>query len=96
MEIFIVFILTALLIILFIYFNSKKIIKKTQTKLNIINTYKTSLLEILDKYKDDKDLQKKAKIEFLKKVNQELAMNIFFEKDELKIVLEELSKMELE
>lgn len=96
MEIFIVFILTALLIILFIYFNSKKIIKKTQTKLNIINTYKTSLLGILDKYKDDKDLQKKAKIEFLKKVNQELAMNIFFEKDELKIVLEELSKMELE
>ena len=36
------------------------------------------------------------KIEFLKRVNDELSRNIFFEKHEIKVVLEELSKMENE
>jgi len=94
MQYLVTFVLTAILIILFIYFNSKKIVKKTKTKLDIINCYKNVLLEILKEHKDDKNLQTKNKIEFLKKVNQELSMNIFFEKHEVQIVLEELSKME--
>jgi hypothetical protein len=39
-------------------------------------------------------LTKNRKIEFLKIVNSELSRNIFFEKYEIKVVLEELSKME--
>jgi len=96
MQYLVTFVLTAILIALFIYFNSKKIVKKTQTKLDIINCYKNALLGILKEHKDDKDVQIKNKIEFLKKVNQELSMNIFFEKHEVQIVLEELSKMENE
>ncbi|MBL3520937.1 hypothetical protein ACNSOL_10495 [Aliarcobacter lanthieri] len=96
MEVIATLILTAILIILFIYFNSKNIVRKTQSKLNIINQYKNALLKILEEYKDDKDLQTKNKIEFLKKVNQELSMNIFFERHEVHIVLEELAKMEYE
>lgn len=94
MEELVLFILTLVLVVLFIYFNSKKVIKKAQTKLDIVNSYKNSLLKILKENENDIDLQIKSKIEFLKKVNQELSMNIFFDKGEAKIILEELSKME--
>ena len=53
-----------------------------------------ALLKILEENKDDKDLQISQKIEFLKKVNDELSRNIFFEKHEIKTILEEFSKME--
>ena len=88
--------LTIILVVLFIYFTNKNILKKTQNKLDIINRYKVALLKILNESKDDKDLQRTNKIEFLKRVNDELSRNIFFEKHEIKVVLEELSKMENE
>ena len=75
---------------------NKNILKKTQSKLDIINRYKIALLKILNESKDDKELQRSNKIEFLKRVNDELSRNIFFEKHEIKVVLEELSKMENE
>ena len=88
--------LTIILVVLFIYFTNKNILKKTQRKLDIINRYKIALLKILNESKDDKELQRSNKIEFLKRVNDELSRNIFFEKHEIKVVLEELSKMENE
>ena len=88
--------LTIILVVLFIYFKNKNILKKTQSKLDIINRYKIALLKILNESKDDKVLQRSNKIEFLKRVNDELSRNIFFEKHEIKVVLEELSKMENE
>lgn len=94
MEFIATLILTLILVVLFIYFKSKNIVKKTQSKLDIINRYKMALLEILKEHKDDNELQVKEKIEFLKIVNDELSRNIFFEKHEVRIVLEELSKME--
>ncbi len=86
--------LTIILVVLFIYFTNKNILKKTQTKLDIVNRYKTALMKILEETKDDKELQKNRKIEFLKIVNSELSRNIFFEKYEIRVVIEELSKME--
>lgn len=94
MDYLLLTILTIILIVLFIYFTNKNVIKKTQSKLGIINRYKISLLKILEENKDDKDLQISQKIEFLKKVNDELSRNIFFEKHEIKTILEEFSKME--
>lgn len=88
--------LTIILVVLFIYFTNNNILKKTQSKLDIINRYKVALLKILNESKDDKELQRSNKIEFLKRVNDELSRNIFFEKHEIKVVLEELSKMENE
>ena len=88
--------LTIILVVLFIYFTNNNILKKTQSKLDIINRYKVALLKILNESKDDKVLQRSNKIEFLKRVNDELSRNIFFEKHEIKVVLEELSKMENE
>ena len=87
-------ILTIVLVVLFIYFTNKNILKKTQTKLDIVNRYKTALMKILEETKDDKELQKNRKIEFLKIVNSELSRNIFFEKYEIRVIIEELSKME--
>ena len=88
--------LNIILVVLFIYFTNKNKKKKTQSKLDIINRYKIALLKILNESKDDKELQRSNKIEFLKRVNDELSRNIFFEKHEIKVVLEELSKMENE
>ncbi|WP_198306151.1 hypothetical protein [Arcobacter vandammei] len=89
-------ILTIILVVVFLYINNKNILKKSQTKLDIINRYKSALLQVLKESKDNKDLQRNNKIEFLKKVNDELSRNIFFEQYEIKFVLEELSKMEYE
>jgi hypothetical protein len=47
--------LTIILVVLFIYFTNKNILKKTQSKLDIINRYKIALLKILNESKDDKD-----------------------------------------
>ena len=88
--------LTIILVVLFIYFTNKNILIKTHSKLDIINRYKIALLKILNEAKDDKALQRCNKIEFLQRVNDELLRNIFFEKHEIKVVLEELSKMENE
>lgn len=89
--------LSAILVVLFFYFKSKKeVIKKTpaSSKADIIKNYKEELLAILEESKDDCELSKRRRIDFLKKVNQELSMNIFFEKEEARKVLEELSRME--
>ncbi|AXK48791.1 hypothetical protein CRU87_04535 [Aliarcobacter trophiarum LMG 25534] len=88
--------LTIILIVLFIYFTNKNILKKTQTKLDIVNRYKVALLKVLEETKEDKELQKSSKIEFLKEINSELSRNIFFEKHEIRVIIEELSKMETE
>lgn len=97
MENLFALILTAALVVLFFYFKSKKeVIKKSpaSSKADIIKNYEEELLAILEECKDDYELGKRRRIDFLKKVNQELSMNIFFEKDEARKVLEELSRME--
>ena len=50
-------------------------------------------LEILEKYEDNKDLQFQERIKFLKRVNSELSMNIFFEKEEARNLIQELSNL---
>ena len=44
-------VLTIILAVLFIYFTNKNILKKTQSKLDIINRYKIALLKILNESK---------------------------------------------
>lgn len=95
MEYLVALSLSALFTVLFFYFKAKKVrdIKsKYIKKSEIIKAYEDELLEILKNSNQDDKVS--LKIEFLKKVNQELALNIFFEKDEIKKVLEKLSKME--
>ena len=59
----------------------------------LIESYKLELLEILDKYEENKELQLQEKLKFLKRVNHELSMNIFFEKEESRSLIQELSSL---
>jgi hypothetical protein len=95
-------ILTLLLIILIIIgiylgfkaTNKKNIKSEVVKKDELINAYKIEMHNTLEKYKNDKNTQTKEKIILLKRVNNELAMNIFFDKQESQKLLEELSKLD--
>ena len=93
-ELILTLVLIVVLIVLFIYFNSKSIIKKTQTKLDVLNHYKKTLLKLLEENKDNKDLQETKKVEFLNTVKDELSENRFFDTHELKVILDELAKID--
>ena len=99
MEYILAIILSAFATYVYLYLkkNSGKeaILKKEiKSKQELIEDYKKELLFILDKYKANKELQLKEKFIFLKRVNSELSMNIFFEKEEIKDFINELARLE--
>ena len=96
MDIFIALILSAFFTVVYIYLRKNKTIlvkPKAVKKDELIQNYRVELLEILEKYEDNKDLQFQERIKFLKRVNFELSMNIFFEKEEARNLIQELSNL---
>jgi hypothetical protein len=96
MEYILLIILSAAFTLGYFYFkkNSASFIKPQAVKKDeLIESYKLELLEILDKYKNNKELQLQEKLKFLKRVNHELSMNIFFEKEEARSLIQELSSL---
>jgi hypothetical protein len=94
MEYILALLLSAGLTLIFIYFKKNKnvVIKSAPVKKEeLIQGYKEELLNILEENKDNKELQFQEKIKFLKKVNYELSMNIFFDEIEAKKLIQELS-----
>jgi disulfide oxidoreductase YuzD len=94
MEYILALILSAVLTITFIFFKKNKstFIKPAVVKKDdLIQSYKYELLEILEENKENKELQFQEKIKFLKRVNNELSMNIFFDEIEAKKLIQELS-----
>ena len=94
MEYILALLLSAGLTLVFIYFKKNKnvVIKSAAVKKEeLIQGYKEELLNILEENKDNKELQSQEKIKFLKKVNYELSMNIFFDEIEAKKLIQELS-----
>jgi len=96
MEYILALTLSAIFTVLFIAFKKKnsgvsksEIVKKHE----IIDNYKKELFEILEASENDKNLQMQERIKFLKKVNYELSMNIFFNENEAKQILKELSEL---
>ena len=94
MEYFFALLLSAVFTLIFLYFKNNKInvsrpavVKKDE----LIQSYKDELLEILEENKENKELQFQEKIKFLKRVNSELSMNIFFDEIEAKNLIKELS-----
>ncbi|WP_321779045.1 hypothetical protein [Sulfurimonas sp.] len=81
-------------IVIFTLSNTKstKIQTPTQTKQDIIDRYKQELIKALTPLKDDKQARISKKNELLKKFNQELALNIYFDKSEIREVILELLK----
>lgn len=81
-------------IFLFITANKKKNIKAPAVKKEeLIQFYRDQMKELLSKYENDKKLQTQEKIKLLKQINQELSMNLFFEKEEATKLLKELSTL---
>ncbi len=81
--------------IIILIFSSAKPVKAknpVQTKQDIINRYKKQLNDELTLFKDDKKARISKKNEMLKKINGELALNIYFDKNEIREVILELSK----
>lgn len=96
MDILIALVLSAFFTVVYIYFRKNKTVfikPKAVKKDELIQNYRVELLEILEKYKDNKDLQFQERINFLKRVNSELSMNIFFEKEEARKLIQELSNL---
>ena len=97
MEYLFALVLSAFFTFIYIYLKKSKTVfvkPKAVKKDELIQSYRVELLEILEKYEDNKELQFQEKLKFLKRVNYELSMNIFFEKEELKKFIQELSRLE--
>lgn len=94
MEYILALVLSAMLTVAFMFYKKNKtiFIKPTVVKKEeLIQNYRDELLELLEKYKENKELQFQEKIKFLKRVNYELSMNIFFDEIEAKNLIQELS-----
>lgn len=99
MEYILALIFAAITTFIYFYYKNKynftkkpKAVKKDE----IIKAYEDELREILILCGENRALQIEKRVEFLKKVNHELSMNIFFEKEESIKILQDLSKMEIE
>ena len=98
MEYLLALLLSALFTVVFIYFKKNKIIATKPAvvrKVELIQGYKDELLQILEEHKENKELQFQEKIKFIKRVNSELSMNIFFDEIEAKNLIKELSGLKL-
>ena len=93
MEYLFALVLSAFFTFIYIYLKKSKTVfvkPKAVKKDELIQSYRVELLEILEKYEDNKELQFQEKLKFLKRVNYELSMNIFFEKEEARELIQEL------
>ena len=85
----------AVLVVVIIFTLKKSPTSNVQTKegkkQQIINDYKKELREALEPLKNDREVLVRKKSELLKKFSNELALNIFFDKDELRVIISELS-----
>lgn len=94
MEYVLALILSAALTIVFVFLkrNKNTFVKPAAVKKDdLIQNYKDELLTILEENKENKELQFQEKIKFIKRVNNELSMNIFFDEIEAKKLIQELS-----
>ncbi len=94
-EIF--FIIAFILIVCFVFyiFRAKKYIFKPSyvKKDELIEDYKKQMKVILEENQDNSSKQVEEKLKFIKKVNQDLSMNLFFDENEAKTLINELAKM---
>ena len=94
MEYLFALVLSAFFTFIYIYLKKSKTVfvkPKAVKKDELIQSYRVELLEILEKYEDNKELQFQERIKFIKRVNYELSMNVFFDEVEAKDLIKELS-----
>ncbi len=97
MEFFLIVLLIIGIIVAF-FIKAKIAANKKPTavkKSEIEDYYIEQMQEILLRYQKDEVLLKEHRIKYLKRVNQELSMNIFFNEEEAKNILKKLTSKEL-
>lgn len=81
-------------ILFILLFKSKTNVKDQAVKKEeLVAAYKKQMQDLLTNYEYNKQLQTQEKIKLLKKINHELSMNIFFEENESKELLNQLANM---
>ncbi len=97
MEYIFAIILSTIFTIVYIYFKKRNTTFVVKTKVlkkeELIENYKLELFQILENCDNNKELELQERVKFLKKVNYELSMNIFFEKEEARNLIQELSNL---
>lgn len=96
-EYYLIYILAFLIIIAFIFVSFQKkatphksaVIKKDE----LIKSYEDSMLELINKYKNNKDELKIKKILYLKQASKELHNNIFFDAPEATKIIQKLASL---
>lgn len=88
-------ILIIMAVLLFFLKGRKKTAKKPafMKKDEIIETYKQQMQTVIQTYQNDAIQLKEKKISLIKKINQELNKNIFFNQEEIKKIIYELTVM---
>lgn len=88
-------ILIIMALALFFLRSGKKTVKKPAfiKKGEIIDAYKQQMQILIKTYENDAIQLKEKKIDFIKRVNQELNKNIFFNQEEIKKIIYELTVM---
>ncbi len=84
-----------LVVVVVFIFRSNKVTNvqtKEQKRLSIVSEYKKELQNSLIKLQDNKKARLAKKSELLKKFSNELALNIFFDNNEIREIILELSK----
>lgn len=93
-----ILIISVLIIIYFLFnkfFNAtKKDIKTVEAKKEeIISSYENQMREILLKHQEDENMRTAKKTELLKQISKELSTNIFFDKPEVRDIIQKLANL---
>lgn len=79
--------------LIFTFSSKKEVSNPALKKQEIIENYKTSMRNILIKYKNNPTKQKEEKLKFIKEANASLNRNIYFTQDEITKVIKTLASM---
>jgi biopolymer transport protein ExbD len=85
--------LVIIILVLFVFRNKTVVVKKSSEikKQEIIDEYKQKLQMLIELHKDDSEILKQEKLNFIKNVNAQLNKNIFFNQIEIKKIIYELT-----
>lgn len=88
-----IFLILSAFIFLFLKENNYNHKSPAIKKEELIKSYEDNMLELINKYKDDKIQLQRKKIEYLKISSNELHNNIFFDADEAKAIIQNLASL---
>ncbi len=90
---FLIFLIFSIFIFLFFKKNKKYHKSSAIKKEELIKSYEDNMLELINKYKNDKTKLQAKKIEYLKISSNELHNNIFFDANEAKSIIQKLASL---